>query len=45
MEPYFVFELGPNVFEFEKNAKIGITSLEIKKIGLKNAPKKLVKTF
>jgi hypothetical protein len=30
MELYFVFELGPIFFEFEKNAKIGITSLEIK---------------
>jgi hypothetical protein len=45
METYFVFELGPKNFEFEKNAKIGITSLEILKIGLKNAPKKLVNLF
>jgi hypothetical protein len=37
MELYFAFELGPKNFEFEKNAKTGITSLEIKK--LKNAPK------
>jgi hypothetical protein len=45
MELYFVFEFGPNFFEFEKNAKIGITSLIFFKNGLKNAPKKLVKTF